>query len=94
MNSPSQALVYALVASVLQTDDARFKDEDLLDALGLDTLDLVLLTIKLEELEPGNGAFPLAALTRAKTIADLVELVDIWSQRDTIPSAIDGVPAQ
>ena len=94
MVSPSQGLVYSLVASMLETEDARFKDEDRLDALGLDTLDLVLLTMRLEELEPGNGAFPLAALTHAVTIGDLVELVDIWSQRDTIPSAVDGVPAQ
>jgi acyl carrier protein len=94
MNSPSRALVYALVASMLKTDDARLKDEDRLDALGLDTLDLVLLTMKLEELEPGNGAFPLEALTHAGTMGDLVELVDIWSQRDTLPSRIDGLPAQ
>jgi hypothetical protein len=94
VNSPSQALVYALVASILQTDDARFKDEDRLGALGPDTLALLLLTVKLEELEPGNGAFPLAALTHARTMGDLVELVDLWSQRDTIPNSADGVPAQ
>src|SRR5580658_5588916 len=84
MNSPSQALVYALVAARLQTDES-LEDADLLSELGLDTLDLVLLTIKREELEPENGAFPLEALTHARTIGDVVELVDIWSQRDTIP---------
>jgi hypothetical protein len=36
----------------------------------------------------------LATLTHARTMGDLVELVDIWSQRDTIPSAIDGLLAQ
>jgi hypothetical protein len=94
MNSPSQALVYALVASMLQIDDALFKDEDRLDELGLDALDLILLTIKLEELEPANGAFPLVTLARPRTLGDLVELADIWSQRDTSPSSMDGVPTQ
>jgi hypothetical protein len=94
MNSPSQALVYALVASLLQTDDALFKDDDLLDELGLDTLNLLLLAIKLEELEPGNGSFPLVTMARVRTMGDLVELVDLWSQRDTSPSSMDGVPTQ
>jgi acyl carrier protein len=93
MNSPSQALVYALVAARLQTDES-FEDADLLSELGLDTLDLVLLTIKVEELEPGNGPFPLEALTLARTMGDLVELVDIWSQRDTIPNSTDSARAQ
>jgi acyl carrier protein len=93
MNSPSQALVCALVASILQTNET-LKAEDSLDELGLDTLDLVLLATKLEELEPGNGAFPLETLAHARTMGDLVELVDVWSQSDTNPGSIDGVPSQ
>ena len=50
---------------------------------------LLLLAIKLDELKPGNGAFPLVELAHARTVGDLVELVDVWSQRDTVPSAID-----
>jgi hypothetical protein len=36
----------------------------------------------------------LEALTLARTMGDLVELVDIWSQRDTIPNSTDGARAQ
>jgi acyl carrier protein len=93
MNSSSQALVYALVASILQINET-LKAEDPLDELGLDTLDLILLATKLEELDPGNGAFPLETLAHARTMGDLVELVDVWSQRDTSPGSIDGVPSQ
>jgi acyl carrier protein len=93
MNSPSESLVYVLIAATLQTDDA-FKNTDLLGELGLDAVDLVRLAMRLEELEPQNGAFPLAELSRAKTMGDLVELVDAWLQDDTIPIARNGVPTQ
>jgi hypothetical protein len=93
MKSPSQVLVYALVAATLQTDDA-FQDTDLLGELGLDGLDLVLLVLRLEELAPQNGAFPRAELARAKTLGDLVEIVDTWSPGDTIPNSRREVPSQ
>jgi acyl carrier protein len=91
MNSASQALVYVMIAAILQTDDA-LKDSDVLGELGLDGLDLVRFAMKLEELEPQNGTFPLAELARARTMGDLVKLVDNWSQGDTIPMSRDGVP--
>ena len=65
-------------------------DADALAELGLDALDLVLVAIKLEEVEPENGPFPLAALAHAKTVGDFVELVEGWSLRDTIPSSAVG----
>src|ERR1700722_17575477 len=93
MNSPSQVLVYVLIAATLQTDD-EFRDTDLLGELGLDGLDLVRLAMRLEELEPQNGSFPLAELSQVRTMGDLVEVVDTWSRRDTIPISTDDVPTQ
>ena len=86
-----QQLVYAALAPLLELDEALIKDADALAELGLDALDLVLVAIKLEEIEPENGPFPLTALAHARTVGDLVELVEGWSQRDTIPSSVAGV---
>jgi hypothetical protein len=85
MNSASHVLVYALLAPLLPTDKAQIEDADLIEELGLDPLDLALVAIKLEELEPENGNFPLAALEYAKSIGDLVELVDRWTRTDSCP---------
>jgi|HubBroStandDraft_1064217.scaffolds.fasta_scaffold372924_2 hypothetical protein len=85
MNSASQALVYALLAPLLPTDRTLLKDADLIEVLGLDPLDLVLLAIKLEELEPENGTFPLAILKHARSVGDLVAIVDVWSRAGAGP---------
>jgi hypothetical protein len=88
MHSIAQTLVYAALAPLLPTERTPIDDTVLLEELELDPLDLALLAIKLEELEPENGAFPLNALTRAKSVGDLVEIVDDWSHTDLCPSTI------
>jgi acyl carrier protein len=82
MNSPSHTLVYALLAPLLATEEVSVQDADLLDELGLDALDLVLIAITLEELEPEKGSFPLGALRQARSIGDLVKIVDVWWRAD------------
>ena len=86
MHSASQVLVYTLLAPLLPTDKVPIEDADLIEELGLDPLDLALVAIKLEELEPQNGSFPLAALRDAKSVGDLVDLVDGWTHAHPCPS--------
>jgi hypothetical protein len=86
MASASQVLLYTLLAPLLPTEKLPIKDEDLLEELGLDPLDLALVAIRLEELEPDHGRFPLAALAHANSIGDLVEIVEIWTHADSCPS--------
>jgi acyl carrier protein len=45
--------------------------------LGLDPLDLVLVVLRLEEIE--HAEFPVADLESVATVADLVGLVRAWS---------------
>ena len=89
MHSRSQALVHALLASLLQTADALIHDADVLDELGADAFVLFSLAGELEELEPENGYFPIIPLAYAKTVGDLVLLVDSWSRRYGAPEPID-----
>jgi acyl carrier protein len=90
MNSSSQALVHHLLASQLRIDVASIKDAYSFDELGLDPLDLVLTVTRLEDFDRGDGDFPVAALDRAQTVGDLVALVDLWLQRSTMPSSMEG----
>jgi hypothetical protein len=39
--------------------------------------------LQLETFDRGEGDFPLVALDRARTVGDLVALVDHWVHRDT-----------
>ena len=73
-----RVLVYRLLARLRETSEASFADTDLLVDLEIDAVDLVLMAIKLEEIEPDSGPFPLLALTCVVTVGDLVELVDWW----------------
>jgi acyl carrier protein len=86
--SCSRALVCDLVASHLEVEVESIDDADGLDELGLDPLDLVLVVLKIEDLCGGDGDFPLAELSKARTVADFVALVDSWLQEDTAPYRI------
>jgi hypothetical protein len=86
MDSHSQTLVYALIAPLLPRTDVSIEDADLLDELGLDALDLALVAIKLQDLEPDRGAFPLSTLALARSVGDLVVIVDVWLH-DEAPSS-------
>ena len=84
MRSIAEATVYEALAMHLdieedEIDDAKRLDED----LGLDPLDLVMIALRLEDLEPGFGEFQLAELGGAKTVGDLVFVVRSWGVRDT-----------
>jgi acyl carrier protein len=92
MSSPAQALVHYLVATQLQIDRAWIEDVQSFDELGLDQLDLVLVVIRLEDLNPGEGEFPLKELADATTVGDLVALVDVWLERDVSSSIEDTDP--
>ena len=90
MTSPAQAIVYKLLAAHLAVDEASIADAETLDELGLDPLDLVLVVLRLEDWGGGEGDFPLTALAHARTVNDFAELVELWLQRDTIPSGFDA----
>ncbi len=83
VNSHTQALVHSLVASQLRIDDVTIDDANRLEELGLDPLNLVLVVLRLEDLDGRGGSFPLIQLDLVETIGDLVALVDLWLHRDT-----------
>jgi hypothetical protein len=87
MDTSPQAIVHQLLASRLRVDEASIRDTDTLDDLGLTPLDLVLVVLRLDRLDRGNGEFPLYALDVATTVGDLVDLVELWLQRDTMPGS-------
>jgi len=72
----------------LRVDESTLRDADRFDHLGLGPLDLVLVVLRLDRLDRGDGEFPLYALDDATTVGDLVDLVELWLQRDTIPSSV------
>ena len=81
-----------MLASLLHTTDPTINDADGLDAVGADAGVLFSIVAKLEQLMPENGAFPIVPLAHAKTVGDLVELVESWSRRDGAPDTMeDGV---
>jgi|HubBroStandDraft_5_1064220.scaffolds.fasta_scaffold75971_1 hypothetical protein len=90
MHSPSRALVHELLASLLRTANATINDADGLDEVGADARVLFSVVAKLEQLVPENGGFPIVSLAHAKTVGDLVELVESWSRRDGPPDTMGG----
>jgi hypothetical protein len=83
MKSP-RALVCLLLARVLGTTSIHVTDDSVLMDLELDARHLVLIAIKLEEIRPDRGPFPLLALAHATTVGDFVELVETWWQGGAI----------
>jgi hypothetical protein len=66
-------------------DGEVHQDQLLADALGLDPLDLVLVALRLEELEEMHLAipraeFPVGELEGVVTVSDLADLVALWWQ--------------
>ena len=65
----------------LSADPGRIEPEHRLEAdLGLDPLDLVLVVLRLEEIE--DAEFPVADLETVITVADLVGVVRAWSRSE------------
>jgi acyl carrier protein len=76
----------------LSMDREHIEPEDRLEAdLGLDPLDLVLVVLRLEEIE--NAEFPVAELESVVTVADLVAVVRAWSQPDRAATLPPPPPA-
>jgi acyl carrier protein len=70
----------------LSVDPDRIEPDHRLEAdLGLEPLDLVLVVLRLEEIE--EAEFPVADLESVTTVADLVAVVRGWSSlgRETLP---------
>jgi acyl carrier protein len=85
MKTSPRGLVRRLLALRLHIDEASIKETDHLEHLGLTPLDLVLVVLKLEWLDRGDGEFPLLALRQATTVGDLVRLVELWLEREALP---------
>ncbi len=91
MDISPQALVHQLLASRLRIAAASIQDTDRFDDLGLGPLDLVLVVLRLDRLDRGDGEFPLYALEHATTVGDLVDLVELWLRGDTMQSPVAEV---
>ncbi len=83
MNSSSRTLVRSVLAAHLEIAPSSLADSDRFEDLGLDDLDLVLVVLRIEDLDrcEACGEFPIEALESARTVADLVALVDVWLSR-------------
>lgn len=79
VNISHGVLVRTLLARHLDVAAEVFEDEQHLEHdLGLDPLDLVLVSIRLEEME--QAEFPVAALERVSTVGGLTKLVGAWRE--------------
>ena len=94
MKLSPQALVHQLLASRLHIDEASIEDTDRLDDLGLTPLDLVLVVLRLDRFDRGDGEFPLYQLEHATTVGHLVDLVELWLRRDPTPISAEVVALQ
>jgi acyl carrier protein len=90
MEFSPEALVHQLLASRLHIDEASIRDTDRLDDLGLTPLDLVLVVLRLDRFDRGDGEFPVYELEHATTVGHLVDLVELWLRRNTVPISVRG----
>ena len=83
-----------MLAAQLQVDPAFIRDVHTLDELALDPLDLVLVVLRLEDIERGSGEFPLARLEHAITVGELVAVVDGWLDGEALSSSLSVNPSR
>jgi acyl carrier protein len=87
-------VVRCALALHLSVDPAQIELEHHLEAdLGLDPLDLVLVVLRLEEIE--EAEFPVADLETVTTVAELVDVVREWSRGErsaTLPPPPPACP--
>jgi acyl carrier protein len=86
MNAHSQKFVRYLISSHLGHREALIEDATTFDELGLDTLDLALVALRIEDVTGAQGDFFIHALDHTTTVGDLATLVDRWWQREAVPS--------
>ncbi|MBS2011663.1 MAG: hypothetical protein JST00_02020 [Deltaproteobacteria bacterium] len=83
----------AIAAHLEMAQDEIEAQQSLEDDLGLDPLDLVLITLRLEE--DVGVEFPVALLETVKTVGDLEDLVRSWlAVVPTLLRAMARVPAR
>jgi acyl carrier protein len=83
-------IVHRCLATYLRIDPERIDEgKHLYDDLGLDALDLVIVTLALERLHPDDGEFPFAELERPSTVGELIAVYDAFWGR---PSLIESIP--
>lgn len=79
-----QELVRVALALHLDMDVARITiDSDLEHDLGMDPLDLVLVVLRLEEIE--EAEFPIAELEGVATVGELTMMVRSWMRPRSAP---------
>jgi acyl carrier protein len=77
--------VYESLAAYLQMDLRSLNDDlRLSEDLGLDPLDLVMVTMDLQDRELFPGEFPFANLDVPRTVGELVTLYRAFCERDTL----------
>ncbi len=77
----------------LSTDPEEIEPEHRLEAdLGLEPIDLVLVVLRLEEIE--DAEFPVADLETVTTVADLAAVVRGWSRFDRCATLPPPAPAE
>ncbi len=94
MDVSPQTLVHRLIARRSRRDEASIHDADRFEDLGLGPLDLVLIVLQLDGLDP-DGQFPVLALAQVTTVGDLFDVVETWLQPETVrsPAASSPLPA-
>lgn len=93
MKSPSQAIVHELLATHLGIESEAIENGQHLDRdLGLDPLDLVLLAMRLEDLGPDRGDFPIEQLDPAMTVRQLAAVFQRWSRVDDAVALEEEAP--
>jgi len=90
MKASSRSVVHRLVAAHADIGARLVDDEQTLERLGLDPLDLILIVVQVASLEESTREFPLDALDSARTVGDLVALVDAWRARAVEVRSVEG----
>ena len=98
MKPTSRQLVYRVVAARAGIGPSLVDDQDSVDDLGLDELDVILMAAQIGALADLRDECPWHALSQARTVGDLVALVDTWRAREesgsrrSTGSAVDRMP--
>ncbi|MDP9002019.1 MAG: phosphopantetheine-binding protein [Myxococcota bacterium] len=90
MKPSSRKTVHRLVAARARISDQLVDDAHTFDELGVDPLGLLIIVVQLGTLGELQEVFPIGALERARTVGELVDLVDARPARATAASLVEG----